>query len=63
MKREKISNSFLDKVLVSSHKNQNRLVLGSIEKDRIKSKTGVYVKTITTVRKDINKSSQHMRVG
>ena len=63
MKREKISNSFLDKVLVSSHKNQNRLVLGSIEKDRIKSKTGVYVKTITPVRKDINKSSQHMRVG
>ena len=60
MKREKISNSFLDKVLVSSH---NRLVLGSIEKDRIKSKTGVYVKTITPVRKDINKSSQHMRVG
>ena len=63
MKREKISNSFLDKVLVSSHKNQNRLVLGSIEKDRIKSKTGVYVKTVTPVRKDINKSSQHMRVG
>ena len=63
MKREKISNSFLDKVLVSSHKNQNRLVLGSIEKDRIKSKTGVYVKNITPVRKDINKSSQHMRVG
>lgn len=63
MKREKISNSFLDKVWVSSHKNQNRLVLGSIEKDRIKSKTGVYVKTITPVRKDINKSSQHMRVG
>ena len=63
MKREKISNSFLDKVLVSSHKNQNRLVPGSIEKDRIKSKTGVYVKTITPVRKDINKSSQHMRVG
>ena len=63
MKREKISNSFLDKILVSSHKNQNRLVLGSIEKDRIKSKTGVYVKTITPVRKDINKSSQHMRVG
>ena len=63
MKREKISNSFLDKVLVSSHKNQNRLVLGSIEKDRIKSKTGVYVKTITPVRKDINKSSQHMRLG
>ena len=63
MKREKISNSFLDKVLVSSHKNQNRLVLGSIEKHRIKSKTGVYVKTITPVRKDINKSSQHMRVG
>ena len=63
MKREKISNSFLDKVLVSSHKNQNRLVLGSIEKDRIKWKTGVYVKTITPVRKDINKSSQHMRVG
>ena len=63
MKREKISNSFLDKVLVSSHKNQNRLVLGSIEKDRIKSKTGVYVKPITPVRKDINKSSQHMRVG
>ena len=63
MKREKISINFLDKVLVSSHKNQNRLVLGSIEKDRIKSKTGVYVKTITPVRKDINKSSQHMRVG
>ena len=63
MKREKISNSFLDKVLVSSHKNQNRLVLGSIEKDRIKPKTGVYVTTITPVRKDINKSSQHMRVG